>query len=164
MWNNSKSFLTTILPETPSLHMHEGTSDTAPPVSQYREKHSSIFPASGKASNLAVKCSLSPRDVHLSMRPAHRFHVIFSLPFFPISDMENWFQPSTCSADRGCALRKMREQQQKKNPNSKKNPKPNPTTHTTISDIPTPFSSSTCAKETTVQAQTTENKQIGDNH
>lgn len=60
MWNNSKSFLTTILPETPSLHMHEGTSDTASPVSQYREKHSSIFPASGKASNLAVKCSHFP--------------------------------------------------------------------------------------------------------
>lgn len=37
--------------------MHEGTPDTAHLLSEYREQHSGIFPASGKASCLATKCS-----------------------------------------------------------------------------------------------------------
>lgn len=52
-----KPFLTTVLPETPSLHRHEGTSDTAHLLSKYREQHSGVFPASGKDSYLAIKYS-----------------------------------------------------------------------------------------------------------
>lgn len=110
MWNDSKSFLTTILPETLSLHMHEGTSDTAHPVSKYREKHSSIFPASEKASYLAVKCS------HFLCETAtYIYHTSMQIPcstqFTFLSDTKY-----------GCTVRKMRTTTE--NPNSKKKTNP----------------------------------------
>lgn len=144
MWNDSKSFLTTILPETLSLHMHEGTSDTAHPVSKYREKHSSIFPASEKASYLAVKCS------HFLCETAtYIYHTSMQIPcntqFTFLSDTKY-----------GCTVRKMRTTTE--NPNSKKN---QPTTHT-ISDISAPFSSSICAKKLLYRHKPwIENKQMG---
>lgn len=57
MWKNSKSFLTTIIPETQSPHTHEGISDRTHPVSKYNKEHVIAIPVSGKASFPAEKQS-----------------------------------------------------------------------------------------------------------
>lgn len=160
MWNDSKSFLMAILPEIPSFHMHEGTSDTAHPVSKYREKHSSIFPASGKASYLAVK-----RSHFLWETTTYIYETSMQIPcdiqFTFLSDTKNgklfsalylFSWPWLCS-------KKDERTKTTKNPNSKKIP----ITHTRISNIPVPFSSSTCAKETIAQALTMEREQVDGN-
>lgn len=115
MWNDSKPFLTTILPKTPSLHMHEGTSEHT----FYQNIGSSILvfslPQEKPLALLQNVLTFSERLQYTAMRPACRFHAIFNSnsPFSLIPNTENCFQLYTCSADHGFTVQK-REQQKKK--------------------------------------------------
>lgn len=140
-------FLTIILPETPSLHMHEGTSDTAHLLSKHREQHSGIFPASGKASCLATKC------FHFLCKTATYIYetsmqipcnIQLKLTFLSETKYRKFF-----SALHMCNWPQLYSRKEK---TTKTSPKP----HTTILDVPVPSSSSTQGKETIVQAQTME--------
>lgn len=116
MWNDSKPFLTTILPKTPSLHMHEGTSEHT----FYQNIGSSILvfslPQEKPLALLQDVLTFSERLQYTAMRPAYRFHAIFNSnsPFSLIPNTENCFQLYTCSADHGFTVQK--REQQKKSP------------------------------------------------
>lgn len=138
-----------ILPETPSLHMHEGTSDTAHLLSKkYREQHSGIFPVSGKTSYLAIKCSYFLWKTATYMyETGMQIPCNIQLKFTFLSDTKYKKFFSAPSMFSWPWLHSTKDRTTKKKVQN---------TYTTILDIPVPSSSSTQAKETIVQAQTLE--------
>lgn len=122
------------------LHPFTGTSDTAHLPSKYREQHSGIFPASGKASCTAIKYShflwktatyIYETSMQIPCNIQFKFTFLSDTKyriFFSVLYLLNW--PWLHSTEERTTTKKDQK------------------THTTILDIPVLSSSSTQAKET----------------